>query len=164
MRRPIARALRAAAMALFLIALPQLHGCTTAAALRGEAGKDISAIKPGVTRSAAEELLGLPLREWTTPANIRYRVYRYDAGVPPSRSDAGAYIFLNIISAGLFELYEATGATDLSKPSADDSRRVWRQVAIAYDPGDRIVGVFDNFGDLDVLPDDGRPPAPPSLK
>ncbi len=157
MRKVANRALSAVASVLFFLALVQNVGCTSAAALRGEPGRDISTIRQGLTRSAAEEILGPPLREWMTSAGVRYRVYRYDAGVAPSRSDAGAYIFLNVITAGLFELYEATGVTDLSRPSADDPRRVRRQVAVAYDTDDRIVGVFDGFGDFDVLPEDGRP-------
>ena len=156
MRRVTNRVLRVTAAILFSLTLAQLHGCTSVAALRGEPGQDISAIRQGLSRAAAEAVLGQPLREWVTPENIRYRVYKYDAGVPPSQSDANAYIFLNIISAGLFELYEATGVTDLSRPSRNDLRRVWRQIAIAYDADDRIVGIFDNFGDLDVLPDDGQ--------
>ena len=65
--------------------------------------------------------------------------------------------FLNVISLGLVELYEATGMTDISHPSEDDIRRIWRQLAISYDTDERIVGLFRDFSDLDVLPDDGRP-------
>jgi hypothetical protein len=144
------------ATAIFFISIFQLYGCTSAAALRGEEGKNTSAIQVGLSRSDAESILGSPVREWLTSENIRYCVYRYDGGVPPSDSDAIGYAFLNIMSAGLFEFYEATGMTKLSKPSHDSPRRVWRQIAVAYDNQDRIVGVFDNFGDLDVLPADGR--------
>jgi hypothetical protein len=75
--------------------------------------------------------------------------------VPPSDSDAIAYAFINIISAGLFEFYETTGMTKLSNLE-HAYRRVLHQIAVAYDNQDRIVGFFDNFGDLDVLPADGR--------
>lgn len=131
-------------------------GCTSAAALRGEQGKDISSVKVGLTRQEVESTLGTPEREWLTSEKIRYCVYRYDGGVPPSDGDAVAYAFINIISAGLFEFYEAVGATKLSKPSQDDLRRVWLKVAIAYDSNNRVVGIFDHFGDLDPLPADGR--------
>lgn len=137
-----------------------LLGCTSAAALRGEPGMDISTLKPGLLRSEAEAILGPPVREWTTSSNIRYCIYRYDAGVPPSQGDAVAMGFMNVISLGLFELYEATGVTDLSHPSEDDIRRIWRQIAISYDTDERIVGLFRDFSDLDVLPNDGRPVEP----
>lgn len=157
MRRMASKAVAALLGTLTVLGASHLQGCTIAAALRGEPGTDIGNLKPGLTRSAAEAVLGPPRREWTTPVNIRYRIYRYDAGVPASRSDAAAMTFLNVISLGLFELYEAAGVTDLSRPSQEDVRRVWRQIAIAYDAEDRIVGLFDDFGALDVLPDDGQP-------
>lgn len=146
--------------AAIILSMASLMGCTSAAALRGEPGMDIGTLKPGMARSEVEAVLGSPLREWTTPSNIRYRIYRYDAGVPPSQSEAATMVFINVISLGLFELYEATGVTDLSHPSKDDMRRVWRQIAISYDADERVVALFHDFSDLDVLPDNGRPEGP----
>ena len=145
----------AVATTVFFLSVFQLYGCTSAIALRGAEGKDISSIQVGLSRGDAESILGSPVREWLTSENIRYCVYRYDGGVPPSDSDAIAYAFLNIISAGLFEFYETTGMTKLSNLE-HAYRRVLHQIAVAYDNQDRIVGFFDNFGDLDVLPADGR--------
>jgi hypothetical protein len=143
-------------VALLLISLAGTWGCSSARALRGSPGIDLSPIDPGLQRRSAEQILGPPEREWVTSADIRYCVYRYDAGVPPSRQDAAAFFFLNVISAGLFEVYEATGVTHLSRQSADYPGRIRRQMAIAYDRGGSIVGAFDDFSDLDPLPDDGR--------
>jgi len=137
-----------------------LPGCTVTTALRGEPGIDIGTLERGLSRSDAEAILGPPVREWTTSSNVRYRIYRYDAGVPPSKGDAVAMGFLDVISLGLVELYEATGLTDISHPSENDIRRIWRQIAISYDTDERIVGLFRDFSDLDVLPDDGRPTEP----
>jgi hypothetical protein len=143
------------ATAIFFLSIFQLYGCTSAAALRGEEGKNTSSIQVGLSRSDAESILGSPVREWLTSENIRYCVYRYDGGVPPSDSDAIGYALMNAMSLGLFEFFEATGMSKLSN-QYNSQRRVWRQIAVAYDNQDRIVGVFDNFGDFDVLPADGR--------
>jgi len=131
-------------------------GCASVALLRGEQGKDISSVKVGLTRQEVENTLGTPEREWLTSEYIRYCVYRYDGGVPPSEGDAVTFAFLDIVSAGLFEFFEAVGESKLSKPSQDSLRRVWLKVAIAYDSNNRVVGIFDHFGDLDPLPADGR--------
>ena len=142
--------------ALLLITLSGLCGCSSARALKGSPGIDVSPINPGLERRSAEQILGPPLREWITSCDVHYCVYRYDAGVPPSRGDAAALFFLNVISAGLFEVYEASGVTHLSRQSADSPGRTHRLMAVAYDRGGRIVGAFDDFSDLDPLPDDGR--------
>lgn len=152
-------ALAACINAMTFVAMLMLQGCTIASFTKGQPGTDISSLKPGVSRAEAEAILGPPLREWTTPMNIRYRIYRYDAGVPPSGTgETVAFVaFMDVITLGLFEVYEATGATNLSKPSKDSLMRVWRQIAIAFDADERSVGLFDNFADLDVLPADGLP-------
>jgi len=153
------RVLAALIGAVIFLGILNLQGCTVSSLTKGQPGKDISTLKPSLSRSEAEAILGPPLREWTTPMNIRYRIYRYDAGVPPSGTgESVAFVaFMDVITLGLFEFYEATGVTDLTKPSKDSSMRVWRQIAIAYDANERIEGLFDNFGDLDVLPADGHP-------
>jgi hypothetical protein len=138
-----------------LFALLFQSGCTVAKALKGEPGKDVSSIKSGITKQEAEEILGSPIREWITPLNIHYCVYSYDAGIPPSPGDAAAFAFLDIIGAGVLELYEAIGLTNLGK-TWDRTSRVVENVAISYDANDAIVGVFDHLGDFDVLPDNGR--------
>ena len=157
MGRMVHKVLAALVGAAVFLGTVNLLGCTISAALRGEPGMDISTLRPGVSRSEAEAILGPPVREWTTSSNVRYCIYRYDAGVPPSKGDAVTMGFLNVISLGLVELYEATGMTDISHPSEDDIRRIWRQLAISYDTDERIVGLLRDFSDLDVLPDDGRP-------
>jgi hypothetical protein len=154
MNRKNNRVLSWGIICLFLAWLFQ-SGCTVAKALKGEPGKDVSSIKSGITKQEAEEILGSPIREWTTPLNIRYYVYSYDAGIPPNLGDAAAFAFLDIIGAGVLELYEVIGLTGLGK-TWDRTSRVVENVAISYDANDAIVGVFDHLGDFDVLPDNGR--------
>ena len=138
-----------------LFALLFQSGCVTVAVLKGEPGKDVSSIKPGISKQGAEEILGSPMREWITPLDIHYCVYSYDAGIPPSVADAAAGAFFDISSVGLFELYEATGLTKLHEQHKR-MFRVWEKIAISYDANDTVVGVFHHLGDFDVLPDDGR--------
>ncbi len=137
-------------------ALLSQSGCVMAVAtLKGEPGKDVSSIKPGISKQEAEDILASPSREWITPQGIHYCVYSYDAGIPPSVGDAAFFAFFGIISGGLYDLYEVTGVTHM-----DNTRkamgRVVEKIAISYDPDDTIVGVFDHFRDFDALPDDGR--------
>jgi hypothetical protein len=139
-----------------LFALLFQSGCVMAVAtLKGEPGKDVSSIKPGISKQEAEEILGSPIREWITPLNIHYCVYSYDAGIPPSVADAAFFAFFGIITAGLYDLYEATGITKMNE-MRERLDRVTEKIAISYDANDTIVGVFGHFGDFDVLPDDGR--------
>lgn len=148
---------RALAWAIIcLLALLSQSGCVMAVAtLKGEPGKDVSAIKPGISKQEAEEVLASPSREWITPQGIHYCVYNYDAGIPPSVSDAVFFAFFGILSAGLYDLYEATGITKMNQ-MRERLDRVTEKIAISYDAGDTVVGVFDHFRDFDVLPEDGR--------
>ena len=149
------RALSGSTICLLFFTMLLQDGCMVAATLRGEQGKDVSSVKLGISREEAENVLGSPIREWVTSSNIRYCVYVYDAGIPPSASEAAAIAFLDIISLGLVELHEVTGRTHLGDTSKKIGR-VYNQIAVAYDTGGIIVGVFDRFGDFDVLPPDGR--------
>jgi hypothetical protein len=138
-----------------LLAMLLQSGCMMAlATLKGEPGKDVSSIKPGISKQDAEEILGSPMREWTTPLTIHYCVYSYDAGIPPSVAGAAVLASFGIISAGLYDLYDATGLINTSKLKEGD--RVIEKIAISYDANDTIVGVFHRFGDFDALPEDGR--------
>ena len=131
-----------------------LSSCMTASALKGQPGIDITSVKPGISRVEAEKILGSPLREWMS-SDIRYCVYAYDGGIPPNASDAAAFAFLEIISVGLLDLYEAIGASELTKIRNKVSR-IAEKIAVSYDVDAIIIGVFDHFGDFDVLPADGR--------
>lgn len=124
-------------------------GCTVAAALRDVPGADISVIRPGAERSAVQAIVGAPLREWTTVAEIRYGVYNYDGGRPGSAADASAMLFMDVITAGLFEFFMLVGTDGFDRSGLP------RQMAVAYDRSERVVGVFDDFGDFEVLPADG---------
>jgi hypothetical protein len=141
---------------IFLGELLQI-GCSTVSAIRGEPGKDISSVKPGISREETEKVLGSPTREWITSSNIRYCVYVYDAGIAPNWSDAGAFLTLTIVTAGLIELVEATADHPMRKRfDWDGKARSFKQIAVGYDPHDIIVIVIDNFSDFSVLPPEGR--------
>jgi len=148
------RALSWGIICLLLASLFQ-SGCVAAVAtFKGEPGKDISSVRPGISKQEAENVLGSPMREWITPQGIHYCVYSYDAGIPPSVGDAIIFAIAGIISAGLYDLYDATGLINTSKLKEGD--RVIENIAISYDANDTVVGVFHHLGDFDVLPDDGR--------
>jgi hypothetical protein len=145
------RAVSGFIICLLLISMLLPSGCMTASALRGEQGKDISSVKAGISREEAEKVLGSPIREWVTSSSIRYSIYSYDRGIPPSIGNAASFAFMEIVSLGLVDLYVATGIVPEFKGT-----RITDQVAVAYDKDDIIVGLFDHFSDFDVLPADGR--------
>ena len=140
------------ALLLSLCAFVALAGCAVSQVAKGRPGRDLSAIAPGVTRAKIESIVDAPKREWTTNAGVRYRMYRYDAGVAPSGSDASAIAFIDVISLGLSEAYW-DGPTLLGP-----SREAW--LAVSYDAEDRAIGVFPDVTEFENLPEDGR--APPS--
>jgi hypothetical protein len=129
-------------------------GCMTVGALKGEPGKDVSSVKIGMPKRETEQTLGSPSREWITSANLRYCVYVYDAGVPPSAENAGAYFAWTVATGGLFELFEAISGNAMSKIDKERTR-VYNQILIAYDTNDIIVGILDRFSDFEKLPSNG---------
>lgn len=126
-----------------------LFGCAVNQAMQSEPGTDVSAVRPGIERSVVENLLGQPLREWTTEKKIHYCLYAYDGGRPASAGDASALLFLDVISLGLAELFISLDEDFAVRPRRES------HIAVAYDSGNRVVGVFDDVGDFDVLPIDG---------
>ena len=140
---------RIAVMALLgALALPA--GCAVSTVARGRPGQDLSGIAPGASRATVESMVGTPKREWTTRSGVRYRMYRYDAGVAPSASDASAIAFLDVATLGLSEAFW-DGPTLLGQ-----SREAW--LAVSYDAGDRAIGVFADVTEFENLPEDGRAP------
>lgn len=141
---------RRIALLLCLGALAALAGCAVATVAKGRPGQDISEIAPGAPRARVESIVGAPKREWTTGSGVRYRMYRYDAGVAPSTGDASAVAFMDVISLGLSEAFW-DGQTLLGP-----SRRAW--LAVSYDAEDRAIGVFADVTEFENLPEDGRGP------
>jgi hypothetical protein len=130
-----------------------LQGCAVAKLAQGKPGADISMVKPGISMSEAEFHLGAHKREWTTRTGVCYRVYNYDAGVEGSTADAVGFAIFDVCTLGMAEIFYAINPLP-------DSPAKWRfgQIAISYDATDTVIGVFDQFGDFDRLPEDGRNP------
>jgi hypothetical protein len=146
---------------LLTVSVLLLPGCTAYKFAAGDPGTDLRAVAPGENRARLEALLGPPLRSWTTPAGIEYRIYRYDAGRPGSTADAIAFALMDIGTMGAWEVMgQLAPPYDLSP----DHPRRFRNLAIAYDRDGRAVGVFFDVGDLQVLPDDGHSATPAATK
>lgn len=128
-----------------------LPGCTINHALKGEPGKDLSALKPGMTRTQVEQVVGQTEREWVTSLGVRYRLYRYDAGIPPSGDSAGANALMDVLSVGLFELFV------LMDPEMDVAKREIHELAVSYDKDDVVIGIFKDVRTNTTLPADGIP-------
>ena len=142
--------------ALLCGAVLALSGCSVAKMAKGESGTDLSPIRPGMTRAQAEAIVGPSVRDWQTPAGVRYCVYRYDAG---TRADSGWLLgnaFMDVVSLGTWELLP------LLSPNTNGHhiQQLVGQIAISYDSSDVILGVFRDFGDFDALPANGLAPGP----
>ena len=105
-----------------------------------------------MTLEQIEAVVGTSDREWVTSLGVRYRLYRYDAGIPPDKSDAGAILFLDIISLGMVEVMEAASDGTFA------GRREFRDLAISYDARDLAIGIFRDVDSARVLPEDGHNP------
>ncbi len=131
-----------------------LTGCSVVDYAAGEKGVDVSTVQPGITRSDVEAVLGEPVRRWTSPTGVFYCTYEYDSGRPPILSEAGAMLFMDIITLGLWEVF---WPAIKKETSFNDEGRTTATVLISYDHHDIILGVF---GEFDELPSDGRSTIP----
>ena len=134
-----------------LLSLLQFQGCSVANFYRGKPGLDTSEVKPGASLMDVEKVMGASKRNWTTDQGVRYRVYIYDGGVEGSTGDAIASGTMDVITLGFWELLLAIAPM----PDAP-ARKITEQMAVSYNQSDTVIGVFDHFGDFDMLPDDGR--------
>jgi len=135
-----------------------LGSCAMHKVLRSEPGLDISGVQPGAARSDVESILGPPRSQWSTGTGTRYSVYRYYAGKDPSAAGVAVVGFFDIVSLGLFEVVGAW-SPDTFKFSEEGKKYAF--VAVSYDAGDRVVGVFPNVDEFARLPEDGRMSIPP---
>lgn len=132
--------------------------CAVSKALESAPGIDLSPVKAGATRQEVEAVVGEPLREWTTRMGVRYRLYRYDAGIEPSAGGAGLVVFMDVITLGLFEVIEA------ASPAGWNIQGEKKQplLAVSYDTQGIVIGVFKDVGELDDFPEDGHASAKPA--
>ncbi len=125
-----------------------LSSCLAVSILNGKPGLDVSFIGPGISKGDVEKVVGPPKSQWKTSLGITYCVYKYDGGVLPSKADATAIVFMDLITVGLCELFFAF--------EAFPENRVSDQMAVSYDVNDLVIDVFDHFGDFDELPANGK--------
>jgi len=142
-----------------LVFLLLIYGRAAQSALKGEPGLDITSVKPGLSQAQVEAIVGRTTdREWTTPLGVRYRIYTYSAGVPPSVYNAIGNLAAEIATLGLMNLYAAATTGD-GNVEYMDKEYVFRELAVSYDRNDRVIGVFDGIDSKTQLPADGRMPA-----
>ena len=133
------------------IIVAALQGCAVHKVWKGEAGEDLSSLTPGMTMDQIEAVVGTSDREWYTSLGVRYRLYRYDAGIAPDKADAGAILFLDVISLGMLEVIDAvSGESLMAEP------REFHDLAVSYDDRGVAIGIFTGVNTTTVLPEDGR--------
>jgi len=126
-------------------------GCAVESKLAtGRPGVDISQIVPGVSRAQVEAIVGTPVREWTTTVGVQYRLYRYDAGVPPDPESAALFGIFDVMSLGIWSIASSNDPDAVLPPS----KQAW--LAVSYESDDRVRGVFAKVTEFSPLPEDGR--------
>lgn len=141
-------------LSLLLVAwiiVAALQGCAVHKVWKGEPGDDLSSLRPGMTLDQIEAVVGTSDREWYTSMGVRYRLYRYDAGIPPDKADAGAILFLDVISLGMMEVINAA-----SDQSFTAEPHEFLDLAVSYDVRGVAIGIFTGVDTTTVLPEDGR--------
>lgn len=128
--------------------LAALSGCLVVKSVRGEKGADVHNVQPGANRTVVDMALGPPLRDWMSGTVVRYALYEYDAGIPPSYGDAIGHAILDLVLVGAWEIPWAING---KHPGEYNRRRA--RVVVSYDEQDTVLGIFDEF---DELPPDGR--------
>ena len=131
-----------------------LAACTVSEALRNDPGVDLSAVRPGATRTQVEAILGPPQGEWVTNAGVRYRLYHYHGGTRPDPMEVTGIVMLEIATLGLYEVIRRMEPPP--PPPLGTTKRPL--MAIAYDLDDIVIGVFDDIDRFTTLPPDGRAP------
>jgi len=126
-------------------------GCGAIMLARGTPGIDVSQIQPGVTRTQAEAVLGKPQKDWISHDGIHYFTYEYDTGRPPDIPDAAAFVFMDLLTLGIWEVMMATVDHDLFIKTLPPP--TFARVVISYDDSDMVRGIF---GEFDTLPADGH--------
>ena len=136
---------------LVLLAASLATACGAVTLARGTKGADVSGVQPGVARPEAETALGKPQKDWVSPAGVHYYLYEYDTGRPPNAADAAGFVFMDIVTLGMWEMIDAMHdhrALNQSLPPPTSAR-----VVLSYDDKDLVMGIF---GEFDALPADGR--------
>lgn len=129
-----------------LALLVATSACAVVDYAQGEEGANVSAIRPGISRTQVEEILGRPERSWVADSGVRYSTYEFPAGIPPSPGGAVGMAVFDVLLLGMPEILFA------SNPD-HEARRTTGRIVISYDHQDIAIGQFDEF---DELPADGR--------
>jgi hypothetical protein len=143
--------------AFALSTLAAFGGCAVTEAARSEPGIDISSIRPGASREQVEAALGKPGREWVTALGVRYCIYTYYGGKGPAHGDAATWLFLDVASLGLAELFYQIDSK--TKKSLAESGKRYPLMAVSYDDLNVVIGVFPEIDQFTALPLDGVSPA-----
>ena len=136
-----------------------IAACAVSKPLERTPGVDLSPVKIGTTRQQVEAVVGDPLREWTTRRGVRYRLYRYDAGIDPSAGGAAVELMMDIMTLGGYEAMHAASPEEWTAWKVETQRK-WPLLAVSYDSQEIVIGVFKDVGEFDEFPEDGCGPAP----
>ena len=135
---------------LVLACICSLAGCAAASLLQSSPGSDTTAIKPGAQRQLVDEVLGAPLRQWQTAADITYCLYEFDGGLRPNVWGAIGMAVSDVGTMGIIELAEKNrqGGCPFRGCGRERARMI-----VSYGADGRVISTFR---ETDELPSDGR--------
>jgi hypothetical protein len=136
-----------------------LPGCLVVQRTRDQPGSDPQVLAPaGLDRTAIEQALGPPLRDWRPNNRVRYAQYVFHETVKADAGAAGALAFMDVITLGMLEVMAAAAP---GKEFSPDSGMPYRLIWVGFDGAGNALGVFEEFAGLpDELPV-GEPKATP---
>lgn len=155
-------------IAVLLVAA--LSGCAVARLATGVDAPDRSALRPGISKTEAEVLLGEPQRSWKTDRGIEYAVYRIYIGAKPQPGLAALTFIIDVGLAGMMEIFAAMAESRCKDLHPEEDLKYQECVGrfyesepvnllVSYDAQGTVLGLFNEF---DELPPDGRSSKRPS--
>jgi hypothetical protein len=139
-----------ATIGAIVVALTACASMASVQQMRGQPATGLGGLEIGTSRAEVERHVGAPVRTWTTPAGVEYRLYLYDGGVPPDPA-AAFLVPIDVLTLGLPTLLNR-----VIPETAEERARCLRKVAVSYDQKGVVLGVFLDVGDFAVLPADGK--------
>jgi len=128
-----------------------LSSCAVAKTARWKPSVDTADLQIGASRTVIEGRMGKPTHEWDLPSGVHCASYEFEAGRLGSRGDASMMAFMDVATAGLWEVIDEVTPHALSENRAP-LRMYFRRVLVTYGDDELARGFFEPYA---LVPDNG---------
>jgi hypothetical protein len=131
-------------IAVVFLLLGLSSGCSVGLALQETEEPNLDILEIGSMRSDIEKELGLPISEGISASGDKLYLYRYLEGDRAAYGRATLYVFLDVVTLGLWEIFGS---------NIESANGVYVDLAISYDSDERagqirrVTPGVDSFGD-----------------